>query len=87
MCMYVHQMHAVPEEARRGEQVSWKWNYIDDCNRWMLELDPGSSAIAASAINHRDMSSPLYTQFGIQGCCGVRLVCLPVVTKLELEGR
>lgn len=27
VCMYVHQMYAVPEEARRGEQVSWKWNY------------------------------------------------------------
>lgn len=81
--MYV----CAPNARRRGDQVSWKWNYIDDCNRWMLELDPGSSAIAASAINHQDMSSPLYTQFGIQGCSGVRLVCLPVVTMLELEGR
>lgn len=57
---------------------------IDDCNRWMLELDPGSSAIAASAINHGDISSPLHTQFGIQGCSGVRLACLPVLSMLEL---
>lgn len=46
-----------PEEVDRypGNRVT------DDCNRWMLELAPGSSVTAASAVNYRDISPVQFT--------------------------
>ena len=30
--MSMHHGHAVPEEARRGRQIPWDWNYIVSCH-------------------------------------------------------
>lgn len=31
MCPYMHPMHTVPAEARRGCQIIWNWRY-----KWLL---------------------------------------------------
>lgn len=44
ICAYC--VHAVPEEARRGHQILWKWMDMG------LKIDPRSSTRAANAPAH-----------------------------------
>lgn len=37
-CMYVHHVHAVPTEARRGCKIPWTWSYSFGC--WESNLGP-----------------------------------------------
>lgn len=52
--MYMYRVHAVPKRPRRGHQIIWNWSY-----RQALEMKPGSSARATSALSLWAISSPL----------------------------
>lgn len=58
-CVSVHQVQAVPVEAKEG-QVPWNWSYrMLGATRWVRGIEPESSGRAASALlTAQPLSSP-----------------------------
>lgn len=53
-----HLVCAVPEEARRGHQFLWNWDYRQLlADMWVLGTESMSSERVASALNFRSISS------------------------------
>ena len=53
VCMQVLRMCAMLTEVRRGHRISWIWSYEWlVTTMWVLGMEPGSSARAASALNN-----------------------------------
>lgn len=51
-CMPVHDMFAVPAEARKGYQMPWNWSYRRLLSTmWILGREPGSSKRTANGLN------------------------------------
>lgn len=51
-CTYMHHLHAVPTEVRRGCQIPWDCRYRQLCAAmWLLRVKPGSSVKAAVLVS------------------------------------
>ena len=55
--MYDNHVHAVPEEARRGQRIPWSWSYRHlGAAMQVPGMKSKSSARAADVLNHRATS-------------------------------
>lgn len=51
-CMFVHHVHAMPTEARRGHQIALDLELQPSAPMWVLGVKPGTSEEqSASALN------------------------------------
>lgn len=63
VCLHEQHVCAVPAEASRGCQTSWKRSYRWAWAMWMLGIEPGSSVRAASALKLWDISPATISRF------------------------